>query len=267
MKQLTYILILCLCFTYVDAQEIIVLDTNYSLSEKEALVILNGFGDSRKNRKIQKEFFRDKGYDLFIPEYVNRRSMDMTIKYFSNLYDEYNLDEYKEVKFLCYIVGGYVLNEHIQTHGSGRITTIIYDRSPIQERAPKTVIKRMKIISQMIYGRVLYDFSKLELYSLGNKYDIEVGIIIESKATRLMRYFRKTSDSYGSYTYVPEEIDANQDDFMYTYLDHNMMYERFDVIGEDILHFLEFGRFTNKTRRIPYNWDPFEKIKKNDINL
>ena len=104
MKQLTYILILCLCFTYVDAQEIIVLDTNYSLSEKEALVILNGFGDSRKNRKIQKEFFRDKGYDLFIPEYVNRRSMDMTIKYFSNLYDEYNLDEYKEVKFLCYIV-------------------------------------------------------------------------------------------------------------------------------------------------------------------
>ena len=164
-----------------------------------------------------------------------------------------------------YIVGGYVLNEHIQTHGSGRITTIIYDRSPIQERAPKTVIKRMKIISQMIYGRVLYDFSKLELYSLGNKYDIEVGIIIESKATRLMRYFRKTSDSYGAYTYVPEEIDANQDDFMYTYLDHNMMYERFDVIGEDILHFLEFGRFTNKTRRIPYNWDPFEKIKKNDI--
>ena len=42
------------------------------------------------------------------------------------------------------------------------------------------------------------------------------------------------------------------------------MYVRFDVIGEEILYFLNNGVFTQKARRIPYEWDPFQKLKKND---
>ena len=132
MKKLIYTLIFCLLFNSIYAQEVIIIDTSENVFEKQALVILNGFGDSKKNRKIQQEFFQEKGYDLFIPEYVEKNSIDLTVSTFSSFYDKNNLDEYKEVKFLCYIIGGYVLNQHIEKNGKGKITTIIYDRSPTQ---------------------------------------------------------------------------------------------------------------------------------------
>ena len=97
MKKLICTLIFYLLFNSIYAQEVIIIDTSENIFEKQALVILNGFGDSKKNRKIQQEFFQEKGYDLFIPEYVEKNSIDLTVSTFSSFYDKNNLDEYKEV--------------------------------------------------------------------------------------------------------------------------------------------------------------------------
>lgn len=267
MKRLICLFIFSLLFNSIYAQEVIIVDTSQGISDKKALVILNGFGDSKKNRKKQKEFFQEKGYDLFIPEYVNRRSIDLTVSTFSSFYDKNNLDQYKEVKFLCYVIGGYVLNKHIEKNDKGKITTIIYDRSPTQERAPRVATEKLPFISRLLYGKVLSDFSNQRLISLRNPDDLSIGVIIENKATRLMRFFKKTSDSYGDYNYNAIEIERNLDDFMHTYLDHDLMYKRFDVIGQEIIHFLEKGNFSDNAKREKYNWDPFKKLKNNDINL
>ena len=264
MKRLFLLLFLPL---FLEGKEVIIVDPSEDISQKEALVILNGFGDSKKNRIVQKEFFQEKGYDLFIPEYVERRSLEMTVSTFSYLYNKYKLDEYKEVKFLCYILGGYVLNQHIEKYGKGKITTIIYDRSPTQERAPKVAAKRLSCISKILYGKVLIDFSKVSINSLSNKDNLIIGVIVENKATKLMRFFKGTSDSYGDYNYNAKEIERHLDDFTHTYLDHDLMYRRFDVIGEEIFHFLINGRFSEEARRVKYHWDPFKKLKKNDISL
>ena len=55
-----------------------------------------------------------------------------------------------------YIIGGYVLNKYIEENGKGNISTIIYDRSPTQERKPQTKLKLHYI--KLIYGKVLKDF-------------------------------------------------------------------------------------------------------------
>ena len=267
MNKLFYILIFCIVSNNIYTQDVIIIDTAENISEKEALVILNGFGDSKKNRRIQKEFFQEKGYDLFIPEYVEKKSLDLTISTFSSFYNRYKLDEYKEVKFLCYIIGGHVLNQHIEKNGKGKITTIIYDRSPIQERAPKVAAQKLKFITKIYYGKVLFDFSEIKINPLSNKDSLIIGVIVENKATKLMRFFKRTSNSYGNYHYNAKEIERNLDDFIHTYLDHDLMYRRFDVIGQEILHFLEKGRFSENAKREKYNWDPFKKLKKNDINL
>ena len=267
MNKLFYILIFCIVSNNIYTQDVIIINTAVDVSEKEALVILNGFGDSKKNRRIQKEFFQEKGYDLFIPEYVEKKSLDLTISTFSSFYNRYKLDEYKQVKFLCYIIGGYVLNQHIEKNGKGKITTIIYDRSPTQERAPKVAAKKLKLITKIYYGKVLFDFSEIKINPLINKDSLIIGVIVENKATKLMRFFKRTSNSYGNYNYNAKEIERNLDDFIHTYLDHDLMYRRFDVIGQEILHFLEKGRFSENAKREKYKWDPFKKLKKNDINL
>lgn len=267
MNKLFYILILCIVSNNIYTQDVIIVDTAEDISDKEALVILNGFGDSKKNRRIQKEFFQEKGYDLFIPEYVEKKSLDLTISTFSSFYNRYKLDQYKQVKFLCYIIGGYVLNQHIEKNGKGKITTIIYDRSPTQERAPKVAVQKLKLITKIYYGKVLFDFSEIKINPLSNKDSLIIGVIVENKATKLMRFFKRTSNSYGNYNYNAKEIETNLDDFIHTYLDHDLMYRRFDVIGQEILHFLEKGRFSENAKREKYTWDPFKKLKKNDINL
>ena len=267
MNKLIYTLIFCLLFNSIYAQEVIIIDTSENISDKQALVILNGFGDSKKNRKIQQEFFQEKGYDLFIPEYVEKNSIDLTVSTFSSFYDKNNLDEYKEVKFLCYIIGGHVLNQYIERNGKGKITTIIYDRSPTQERAPRVATEKLPFISRILYGKALSDFSKQKLIPLSDPNGLAVGVIIENKATKFMRFFKKTSDRYGDYNYNAIEIERNLDDFMHTYLDHDLMYKRFDVIGQEIIHFLGKGIFSDNAKREKYNWDPFKKLKKNDINL
>lgn len=262
-----YILVFLFSTTNLYSQEISVIDSSSAIQNKEALVILNGFGNSKKNRKIQKEFFENKGYDLFIPIYVDRKSVDSSIINFSSFYYSNNLDSYKYVHFICYIVGGLVLNSHINQYGKGKIKTIIYDRSPTQERAAKVATKKLPIISRILYGCVLKDFSKRDLKSLSNVSNLHIGVIIENKATRLMRNFKRSANKYGEYNYTALDIEPNANDFIHTFLDHNQMYTRFDVIGGEIFNFLEDGKFSENAKREKYDWDPFKKLKKNDIYL
>tara|TARA_B110000240_G_C13493143_1_gene450544 strand:- start:1685 stop:2488 length:804 start_codon:yes stop_codon:yes gene_type:complete len=251
----------------ISSKDIIVIDAQKSFSEKKALVILNGFGDSKKNRKIQKEYFCSKGYDLFILDYIEKSSLKNTQDKFNKLYDFYKLSKYKEVSFFCYIIGGYVLNEFLKVNYKNNIKTILYDRSPIQERAAKVARDKLQLISFLIYGRVLKDFSEISFSSLDEKFDVRVGLIIENKATRLMRIFEKQALSYGPLDFSPHKINNNHDDFIHTILDHDLMYRRFDVIGNEIIHFLEFGVFTEKAKRIKYKLNPFKKVKDYDIYL
>ncbi|MAO71932.1 MAG: hypothetical protein CMD02_05430 [Flavobacteriales bacterium] len=265
-KFLSFVLIVFFTISSFS-QDLFIVNDSKEKSEKLALVILNGFGDSKKNRKKQKEFFENKGYDLFIPEYIERKSINKSIETFSLFYENQELYNYKEVKFLCYIIGGYVLNQYIEKNGKGNISTIIYDRSPTQERAPQTAVKKLPFISKLIYGKVLKDFSLKEKGGLSEDRGLSIGVIIENKATKLMRYYKKTADSYGEYNYNAQSIEPNLDDWFHTFLDHDQMYVRFDIIGEEILYFLNNGVFTQNARRIPYEWDPFQKLKKNDFNL
>ena len=46
-----------------------------------------------------------------------------------------------------------------------------------------------------------------------------------------------------------------------------MMYTRFDIIGDEIFYFLQNSKFPVNSRREKYHWNPFEKIKIDDINL
>ena len=55
------------------------------------------------------------------------------------------------------------------------------------------------------------------------------------------------------------------DDYIYTWLNHDQMYERFDVIGEEIFYFIENHSFSNNAVREQYNWNPFTNYKKEGL--
>lgn len=66
-KIVLYILLLFITIDGLNAKDYTHIENNIPKSQKKALVILNGVGDSKKYRKIQLEFFKDNGMDVFIP--------------------------------------------------------------------------------------------------------------------------------------------------------------------------------------------------------
>ncbi|MDO7613476.1 MAG: hypothetical protein MUQ75_04495, partial [Crocinitomicaceae bacterium] len=75
MKNLLFLFYTVAVSSTILSQEIIVKDTS-SIHINEAIVILPGFGDTKKGRKNQKSFFQHKGYDLYIPKYKDSKSLD-----------------------------------------------------------------------------------------------------------------------------------------------------------------------------------------------
>lgn len=239
---------------------IIIHNDNIARSEKEALIILPGLGDSKKGRKHQKEFFENIGYDLFIPDYIARGSFEGTIKKFTNFYTDQQIDQYKKVHVFSYILGSWTINSFINREGMKNIKTIVYDRSPLQERAPLVIVDRIPLIGRIVSGNVLKDFSKISYPPIKNE-ELNIGIIVESKATPLIRKFKKRTMSYGSIDWNYLDSQQSYDELIYTRLNHDEMYYSFNEIGDEIIEFIKFSKFKKDAKYSPYDWDPFEKYK------
>jgi hypothetical protein len=225
-------------------------------SENEAILIIPGFGSRIYGNREQEKYFANKEYDVLIPKYIGRKSISQCLMNLEIFLNKNKISEYKKVHVFTYIIGGWVLNEYIKKQPDNNISSIVYDRSPLQERAPYVLVKDIPLFIRIISGPVMKDFS-VTPYSPINKGKIKVGIIIESKATKLIRNHKKTALSLGDVKWDVKSLNQEYDDYLYTRLNHDEMYSRFDVVGEDIFYFFKNGKFSNNAVREPYSWDAF----------
>ena len=80
--------------------EVIVIENpEIARSEKEAILVLPGLGDGRKGRKHQQRFFQNKGYDLFIPDFHDRKSFDGSLENLVQFFETQKLREYKKLLY------------------------------------------------------------------------------------------------------------------------------------------------------------------------
>ena len=92
MKKIFLALFIFFLCSVTFASDVVFIEKNKEKSKKIALVILNGIGDSKKNRKAQMNFFNNKGMDVFIPDYKQRSSLDESLIKFTKFYDDYEID-------------------------------------------------------------------------------------------------------------------------------------------------------------------------------
>jgi hypothetical protein len=229
-------------------------------AEKEAILILPGFGSKIHGSKAQKRYFSKTGYDVFIPDYISRKSIEKSVAYVDRFMQKHQLGAYKKVHVFAYIVGSWTINFWLQQHPDHHIASIVYDRSPLQERAPYALVKDSPFLIRLLAGPIMEEFSRTR-YPVLPGAGIQIGIVVESKATKLIRRHKKTALGMGPVRWDLEALEQDHDDAMYTWLNHDDMYERFDIIGPEILHFFSTGKFTPQARRVPYTDDPFEKYQ------
>ncbi len=228
-------------------------------SQRDAIVILSGMGDNRKRRKIQKKFFCESyDQDVFIPAYTDRSSYENTVANFHEFMEKEEIDSFRSVHFFCYILGSWILNEYLTEHEVPNMASVVYDRSPIQERAPDVVMQEIPFIAQLAKGRILKDMVGMRYRPIALDH-CSVGIIAENKATKLMRHFKEETLAMGELEWEHPETGQDHDDLMYVFLNHDEMYERFDVFGDPLLYFFQHGAFPEDVKRNPFDRDPFSR--------
>ena len=203
-----------------------------------------------------REFFDTAGYDLFIPEYIDPGSFENSLANFRFFAHENQFQEYGELYFLSYIMGTWVLNRYLNEVHPDNVKAIVYDRSPLQERAPKVAAQNIPFLTRIVVGPVVEDLSR-EPYLPYENDSVSKGILLEGRATSLIRFFRKKTMDMGPIDWTEPDLHQTRNDLIYIPLNHDQMYDHFEVIGADILYFFKHHSFTSDARRTWYEWDPF----------
>lgn len=236
---------------------IIIENADIPRSQKEAFLIIPGFGSRSQGVGDIADYFKNKGYDLFIPAYISRDSLNACVENLDAFIKENKLSEYKKVHVFSYIIGSWTFNRWIAKNPNNNIATVIYDRSPLQERAPYAIVKDIPVIVRMLEGPIVAEFSRIPYEPIVNDSAINIGIMIESRATRLVRKHRTSVMELGEVDWTPQGRKQDYDDYFYTLNNHDEVYHDFDIIGKQIFEFIKNGKFTADAKRTKPDTDPF----------
>lgn len=228
--------------------------------QKEALVILTGFGSKYHTLRAIKKEFGAYPYDVFVPRYISRKSIEQTVENFDAFWKAAHLDQYDKVHVLAYIVGSWTINSWIGANKPTNIATIVYDRSTLQERAPYVLVKDMKLVNFLLFGPVMQDLIDTPYPQLHTT-AIDKGILLETYATNTVRKHQETARAPGPYCWDISCFNQHCDDFRYVPLHHDQMYTHPEVFSAAVVHFIENGDFGTYFKATKPVADPFIKHK------
>jgi hypothetical protein len=216
-------------------------------TNKEAILILTGFGSKYHSLRGLKKYFDTTAYDVYVPNYISRKSLEQTVFNLDHFWKKKGLEKYQKVHVFAYIVGSWSINAWLQesllkTSTHSNIKSIVYDRSPLQERAPYILITNYKIPNYLVFGPIMRDLHQTPYPALQND-SIQKGLLLEIYATGIVRKNQETAAQLGPYCFNPGCFGQNYQDAKYVPLNHDHMYTEPAVFGSALLHFFKFGNF------------------------
>lgn len=227
------------------------------IRSSKAVLVLPGLGSSRKGLRAAKQWYPNRGYDVYIPEYHTKNGFRGNVAALKDFIEANRLDTYDEVYAFVYLLGGWTLNFYLDQYPFPNLKKIVYDRSPYQEQAPRIVMKNIPWLITRLFGTTVAELRDSPYPTLEKK-DRRIGIIVECKAAFYVRLHRKQLNPVTKRDFEPSAFRQPHDDIMYTYLHHYEMYHRYDVIGDDLLSFFDHGKFTESASKVPIDRDPFD---------
>ncbi|MCF8220405.1 MAG: hypothetical protein K9I97_02880 [Cryomorphaceae bacterium] len=232
-----------------------------SIPKKHALLLLPGFGSRINGTGALKRYFKKAEMPVYVASYISRKSIKKSTENLEHYYQTHELSQYDELHVMAYIVGAWTLNPWIIQHGKRNIKTIIYDRSPLQERAPTILIEDLKLVNALLFGEITKDFIKTPYSNLRDT-SIHMGIFIETYATNVVRRHQKTALRLGPIRWDVESLQQRYDDFTYIPLNHDQMYTKPQEFGQEVFYFIKHGHFSEGFKRNVPVQNPFIKLKK-----
>ena len=262
LRFFTVFILIAFCVSNAAARDVIKKDKHNRapIEEREAILILGGLGSVVHSAKDQKQSFAQKGYDVFIPDYLARRSIDGCVKKLQRFALKHQLSKYKKVHVLSYIVGSWAFNRWYEQYPMSNIASLVYDRSPLQETLPPMMRDEDPLFSRLLFGKLTFDLADTPYKPLVAP-GIKMGILIECKATKFLWLKYDTFLKLPPRIFEPEQFGQRYDDYCYFFLSHDDMYTRLHEAAPAILNFFSSGTF-GEADRSPCSEDPFKTYRK-----
>ena len=224
-----------------------------STGAREALLVLPGFGYGRAGERVLRkvgEQMAEEGLDLYVPTYVRRAGLDDSRSALREFLAEHRLERYERTHVFAFIAGAWTLNPLLGEGALDNLQSVVYDRSPYQERAPRIADDKLHFVTWLRYGSPVFELARSPYPPLEEE-AVRVALLIETQPTPFIEFFEKTARSYGPYQFGCDSFGQRFDDCAYLALDHEEMYERFDEVWPEVLRFIRVGRFGPQADRTP----------------
>jgi hypothetical protein len=130
----------------VHAKHLVHVDATSAKAQKTALLIMNGFGGSKRHAR-RNWHFGVQGMDVFIPEVCFGLRWRRVRRQWTLLWRLITWKITRRSRLSVTSQALILLHTHlVDTRVAQPMTSIVYDRSPMQERAPRAVIQKAPLL-------------------------------------------------------------------------------------------------------------------------
>lgn len=235
-----------------------------ALPNRDALLVLPGFGYSRAGgetlRSLAASMARD-GVDLYVPVYVTRSGLAASRAKLERFIRDNRLDRYERLHVFAFLAGAWTLNPLIEGQPLPNLVSVIYDRSPFQERAPRIAATRLRFLAWLRYGSTVFDVARTPYRALEAP-DLKVALMVETAPTSFIRRYADAARQDGPFAFGCGSFLQRYDDCLYLPLSHDEVYVRFAEVWPEVSTFIRTGRFSDAANRMPPLDDPLSRGKR-----
>lgn len=221
--------------------------------ETEALLVLPGFGYNRDGERALQalaDVVGREGMALFVPTYISRGGLDDSRRNLARFFATHQLGRYSRVHVFAFIAGAWTFNPMVEAATLPNLATVIYDRSPYQERAPRIADDTLHFLTWLRYGSPVFDVARTPYPPL-TRPDVRTALLVETIPTDFIRKREAKALAYGPLRFECDAFGQRYDDCAYVALNHDELYVNVAKLWPDVLAFIRGGRFTAAADRTP----------------
>jgi len=230
----------------------------------DALLILPGFGYGREGGKafeaVAATAARD-GVDVYVAPFVTRAGLDDSRAHLERFIRDEHLDRYERLHVFAFLAGGWTLNPLLDRIELPNLTSVVYDRSPYQERAPIVAATRLRRRAWLRFGQTIFDVAHTP-YPPNQRDGVHVALLVESVPTSFMLSHAKDASAYGPFDFGCDALHQRHDDCAYVALNHTDLYSHFADVWPEVNAFIHTGRFTVAAERTPPTHTSLEPVRR-----
>jgi len=227
-------------------------------TRSEALLILPGFGYGRGAEQTLRALaptLAAEGLDLYVPSYISRRGLAASREHLRDFIREQRLERYDRLHVFAFIAGAWTFNPLAEAAALPNLETVVYDRSPLQERAARIATDHLHFLTLLRYGTAVFDFARAPYPPLAAP-NVRVALLVETRPTMFVSKRAAAARKYGPFRFDCDGFEQPHNDCAFVAMSHDQMYHRFSDILPEVVAFIRTGRFSSAAVRQPPAIDP-----------